>query len=1016
MKTLLFGLLLFIIPVTIQVCRAQEADVSFSRDILPILSDRCFHCHGPDAAHREADLRLDVREEAIRSRDDHTAIVAGQPEESEIIRRISTDDADLQMPPPDSHRKPLTSSEIGLLKRWIAQGAVWGKHWSFERPAKIPLKDETLNPVDYFVLQQLHSQGLDLSPAASPMTLLRRLSFDLTGLPPTPDDVRAFETAGDSPQAVRTAVNRLLSSPHYGERMAMWWLDAARYSDTDGYQADATRTNWPWRDWVVDSFNHNMPFDRFTIEQFAGDLLPDATAEQQLATCFHRNHMTNGEGGRDPEESRVDYVIDRTNTVGTVWLGLTLGCCQCHSHKFDPISQHDYYSLTAFFNSIDEDGRAGGGARPFLKYRSPYADRAMHEAEDTVRERKQWEQQVLTSATREFDHWLKNQMSAVQNGFEPWHLLQISSLSSAEGTRLQVDSDGSVLADGPNPFQDDYRMVAESPLPRITGLRLEVLPEETAGGTTSRGRSGQFILTDVKLQLRKRGRTQLRDIEFDSAVASKERPAKGRAYGQIKDTLDDDPRNGWMLEEVDIRDAQTAVFALKEPLHIADDEELLFVMLHRSTDGDANIARFRVSVTNQPGQAVRSLQSMPLEELAQTAAVDVKSVSAGLRERLMQQFLSDHVEYQRVHSVLKQAERQLADCRKAAGELNVMVLSERAEMRNTHILTRGVWDAHGDKVTRGFPGVFFDENNVATERSSVTSPSAPLSRLELAQWIVSRDNPLTARVVVNHVWQMLFGNGLVRTPDDFGLQGERPTHPALLDWLAVDFMEHNWDLQHLIRLIVSSRTYQQSSMLTESLKERDPENRLLARQTRYRLPAWMLRDASLSYSGLLNPAIGGPPVMPYQPEGVWREIFMGRFTYEPSLGAAQYRRTLYAFWRRSSAPTFLFDSAQRRVCEVGRRQTNTPLQALTLLNDETGLEAARALARQALQVSQNPQEQIAWLMERVLQRSTTAIESNLLLEHFQQSKNVFEDNPGDAEQLLQVGQLRNSTGESPTDV
>ncbi|MCA9051011.1 MAG: DUF1553 domain-containing protein, partial [Planctomycetaceae bacterium] len=502
---------------------------------------------------------------------------------------------------------------------------------------------------------------------------------------------------------------------------------------------------------------------------------------------------------------------------------------------------------------------------------------------------------------------------------------------------------------------------------------------------------------------RRRGSSQLRDIEFESALATRERPAKGRAYGQIKDTLDDDPRNGWMLEEADAKSPQTAVFALAQPLEVAEDEELVFVLLHRSTDGDGNIARFRVSVTDQPGPAVRSLDAMPLEQLAEANAGNAAAVSDELRSRLRQQFLSDHAAYQQARTVLQQAERQLADCRKAAGDVSVMVLSERSDPRKTYVLTRGIWDAHGKEVSTGFPEVFAD---TTASPSDVTESSAlgSLNRLNLAKWIVSRRNPLTARVVVLHLWQMLFGYGLVRTPDDIGLQGERPTHPQLLDWLAVELMDHDWDLQHLLRLIVSSRTYRQSSNVSSELQERDPDNRLLARQTRFRLPAWMLRDAVLVYGGLLNPATGGPPVMPYQPPGVWEEMFMGRFTYEPSVGPAQYRRTLYAFWRRSSAPTFLFDSAQRRVCEVGRRQTNTPLQALTLLNDETGLEAARELAKSAGETSDNIEEQIRFIFRRVLLRHPTVEEAAVLKSRLLHSLTQFRNQPTAAEELLQIGQ------------
>ncbi|MCA9016546.1 MAG: DUF1549 domain-containing protein [Planctomycetaceae bacterium] len=553
------------------ICAAGE--VNFSREILPILSDRCFHCHGPDPAHREADLRLDVREAATADREGTAAIIPGKPAASELLTRITTSDADLLMPPPAAHRKPLTKKQTELIRQWIAEGAKWGRHWSFEPPAKAELsaQEKQQNPIDVLVRRRLAEEGLSLSPVTTKQTLIRRLSFDLTGLPPTPEEVEAFVN-DPSPDAVAKLVDRLLKSKHYGERMAMWWLDLARYSDTDGFQQDSTRTNWPWRDWVVQSFNENKPFDQFTIEQFAGDLLPSATPEQKLATCFHRNHMTNGEGGRDPEESRIDYVIDRVNTTGTVWLGLTLGCCQCHSHKFDPISQADYYSLFAFFNSIDEDGKAGGGAKPYLKYKSPLVERAIQEAQQVVDERRPLEAQARKQAEQEFEPWLAEQIRLVEKGFAAWHLPQVRSLTSVEGTILKQEADGTIQSSGPKPRQDDYRLIAATKLPRVTGIRLEVFPHAShTDGKLSRGESGEFILTDVKLQVRRQGSSQLRDIEFATAVADVEKEAKGRNYGKIKDTLDDDPRNGWTTEAHDPKQKHTAVFALAEPL-VLDDQ------------------------------------------------------------------------------------------------------------------------------------------------------------------------------------------------------------------------------------------------------------------------------------------------------------------------------------------------------------------------------------------------------------------------------------------------------------
>ena len=986
-----FRLFLVFMSLVSVICAAEP--VHFSREILPILSENCLSCHGQDEKHRKADLRLDTLAGATAVHDGVSAVMPGKPELSELVTRIVTEDKDELMPPPSSHKPRLKSVEVDLLKRWIAEGAVWGKHWAYEKPVRVagtadfshaeeqgsPTHFSLSSEIDRFVWRRLQKEKLQPSAEADRHTLLRRVSFDLTGLPPTPAELAAFD---GSPASYAAVVDRLLASRHFGERMAMWWLDAARYADTDGFQSDSNRENWPWRDWVVEAFNSNMRFDQFTLEQFAGDLLPNATPEQKLATSFHRHHMTNGEGGRDPEESRVDYVLDRVNTVGAVWLGLTLGCTQCHSHKFDPIAQSDYYGLTAFFNSIDEDGKAGRAAKPYLAYESKHASRAIEEAQRLVDDRKQPETAARQAAQKPFADWLTARTEEVRGGFTAWHHLR-GVLESSEGTKLTQEADATVQAGGPHPNQDEYRLIAPVKLARVTGLRLEVLPHPShTKGAFSRGQSGEFILTDIKVQVRKRGSSQIRDVMVKSAAADFI-PAVKNGYGDIKGVLDDDPRNGWTTKGAPKITPHTAVFAFADPLVLAVDEELIFELRQRSTLGDANIGRFRVSATDQRGPAVMSVGPAPLELLAKASTVDEK-----LRARLFEQFLADHEPYQMAKRALDLANSQLNEA-KAAKKVNVMVLAEKPEPRDTFVLVRGVWDKHGDKVKPGgLPGI---------------APLAAVNptRADLARWLTSPENPLTARVLVNHLWQICFGAGLVKTTEDFGLQGERPSHPELLDWLAVECVESGWNIKHLLKLIVSSATYRQSSDVRQALLARDPENRLLARGARFRLPSWMLRDAALRSSGLLHPVLGGPPVKPYQPEGVWEENFMGRFTYEPSEGPAQYRRTLYAFWRRSIAPTFLFDSAQRRSCEVRTRRTNTPLQALTLLNDENYLEASRALAAHALTKQEPLQEMARCVLSRELRESETNIlsrERDRALEHYRAR-------PQDALKFLARGQF-----------
>jgi len=984
----LFG---FFVLMTGSILAAEE--VSFSRDVLPILSDRCFYCHGPDTTHREADLRLDLEKEAFADRDGFPVIVRGHPEKSPMIQRVMESDPDLRMPPVDSNRKPLSEREKALLKQWVAAGAPWGRHWSFEPPVKPFLDAQGPHPIDALVQKKLAQAGRHLADPASRTTLARRVSFDLTGLPPTSEELAVF-LADQSPQAWTRFVDRLLNSPHYGERLAMWWLDAARYSDTDGFQQDALRENWPWRDWVVNAFNSNQPFDQFTIEQFAGDLLPTPAPEQILATCFHRNHMTNGEGGRDPEESRIDYVIDRVNTTGTVWLGLTLGCAQCHTHKFDPISHEEYYRLFAFFNNIDEDGKAGKNAKPYLKFRSPDVDGPLAEAQSLVDARNARLDATRERAQAEFEPWLQERLAAVKQGFHPWQPWK-AALRSVEGTVLTQSADAIVQSSGPNPRQDDYQLIGHPELSRITALQLEIFPHAShTGGKLSRGPSGEFILTDVKLQVRRRGESQLRDIELVSALADVEKKAAAsRAYGLVSGTLDDDPRNGWTTESHSPTQAHRAVFVLAAPLQLAPNEELIFVLLQRSTEGNANIGRFRVSLTDQSRTALQTLAPMPLEELAATSAWAPDQLEAPLRARLFEQFLDDHALFQSAKADYEQAVRQRDEFQKAAGEMNVMVLAERKEPRKTYILKRGVWDQKGSEVTPGIVEAIFP----------LKTESAP-NRLDLARWLVSRKNPLTARVIVNQLWQLCFGAGLVRTPEDFGLQGEVPTHPELLDWLAVEFMEHNWDVKHLLHVIVTSKTYQQSSVISPEALEWDPDNRWLARGARFRLPSWMIRDGALHASGLLNPALGGPPTRPYQADGIWEEMFMGRLTYEPSQGALQFRRTLYAFWRRSAAPAFLFDNAQRRVCETRPRLTNTPLQALILLNDFSLLESCRALAQKAIHEESDSSRRIRFLFKAILSRSPTEAEMTVLHRELTQARNIYASAPDLARTLLDFGQ------------
>jgi hypothetical protein len=779
--------------------RLTAADVDFARDVLPILSENCFACHGPDAKARKADLRLDTKEDALRT--ESPVIVPGKNADSELIRRILSDDPGEVMPPPRAKKK-LTPRQIDILKRWIDGGAAWGKHWAFEKPTRPAIPKTThpaRNPIDAFIRARLEKEGLKPSPEAPKESLIRRVTLDLTGLPPTPAEVDAF-LKDPSPDAYEKVVDRLLASPRYGERMVWEWLDAARYADSNGYQGDQERTMWPWRDWAVQALNDDLPFDQFTVWQLAGDLLPNATTEQKLATGFLRNHMINGEGGRIPEENRVEYVFDMTETVGTVWLGLTLTCCRCHDHKFDPLKQTEYYGLFAFFNQTPV---TGGGGDPQTK---PVVELILPTDEARLKE-----------------------------------------------ARAQVQASAAEVA----------------------GLEASLFPRFNRGRPASESVRAwdlpQVVRDSLKPAAGQRGRGQLAELERHFAKAEPAYAEKLRALGRLVATRDE---------------------------------------LNR------RIAR-------------------------------------------------------------------------------VMVMEDQPKPRDTFVYQKGLYNKPGEKVSAGVPAVLGRLPTVA-----------PRNRLTLANWLVSPDNPLTARVAVNRYWQQFFGVGLVKTVEDFGVQGERPGNQELLDWLAVEFRERGWSLKHLVRLIVTSATYRQSSKVTPALVERDPENRLLARGPRYRLPSWMIRDQALAASGLMVHTISGKPVNPYQPPGIWEETTFGTKRYTQDHGDALYRRSLYTFWRRIVGPTLFFDAAARQTCTVKQTRTNTPLHALTTLNDVTYVEAARALAERVMKAEADDGKRIGLAFRLVLARKPSAEEAGVLLAGLKRLRGQYAADPEAAKKLLAVGESK----------
>ncbi len=964
---------------------SSAADIDFARDVRPILSENCVFCHGPDEATREAGLRLDLADAAA------DVLEPGKSEHSELFQRIITNDPDLQMPPPHSNRS-LTAEQIEKLRLWIDQGANWEQHWSFqpivapEVPEVLDVASATIrNPIDAFVQAKLQSEGWAASPAADRPTLIRRLSLDLTGLPPTPAEVQAF-VEDRSADAYERLVERLLDSPAYGQRMAWDWLDAARYADTNGYQGDNERTMWPWRDWVVQAFNENLPYDQFTIWQLAGDRLPEATDQQVLATGFLRNHMINGEGGRIAEENRVEYVMDMSETMGTVWLGLTLNCCRCHDHKYDPLTNEEYYQFFAFFNQTPVTG--GGGnpqTAPNLAVPSERQQQQFAALERQLGELDSQQQALRTTLLSRQAAWEAAETKRL-TGETEWAPLLPTKLS-ASGSDLAVLPDRSVLSSSSAPPDNDtYTLFVNSDLQRITGLRLEALRHESfPGGSLSHADSGNFVLTEIALQKVAADASEGTEIEIETARATFEQGGL-----KIEKAFDDDPQTGWAVYEgrrVD-RD-HAAVFRLREPLELKADERMKIVLRFDSPHVLHNLGRFRLSVSSAAEPALSTDADKRLTSLR----VPADQRSKAQQQQIEAACLAADAGYRDLQSereALQKRRKSLSD-----QVPQVMVMADMPQPRKTFVLERGLYNQPTTEITAGLP---------AFANSPQESTSA--DRLTLARWLVDDDNPLTSRVTVNRFWQQVFGIGLVKTTEDFGAQGELPVHRELLDWLAATFRDSGWDVKGLMRLIVTSHTYRQTSRVTDSkLLEQDPQNRLLGRGARYRLPAWMLRDQALSVSGLLSPVSGGPAINTYQPPGVWEEASFGKKIYRRDSGEKLYRRSLYVFWRRITAPTMFFDNPSRQTCTVKASRTNTPLHALQTLNNTAFVEAARQLAESVLLGEPTDDgERIDKVFLRILAREATAAEQTILQSALQRSRQQYADQPEHASEVLGVGE------------
>lgn len=990
-------LLMLLVLLSVVSTRAQDDQaIVFSRDILPILSDHCYQCHGPDAnAGREGDLRLDDAEDAKRDRGGYAVIVEGDAESSELFQRVTSEDDDV-MPPSDLGR-PLSAEQKSLLKRWIDGGAGWGKHWAFEPIARPEVPTPDVYPIDAFVRTKLDALQWQPNPPADKRTLIRRLSLDLRGLPPTNEEVQAF-LADDQPGAWERLVDQFLNSSAYGERMAWEWMDVARYADSNGYQGDGERTMWPWRDWVVRAFNENLPFDQFTVWQIAGDLLPNASDEQVLATGFSRNHMINGEGGRIAEENRVDYVMDMTETMGTAWLGLTLNCCRCHDHKFDPLLQKEYFQFTAFFNQTPVDGSGGNPQTPpVLTVRSDQ----QRSAEQTLEEKITTIRGKLTTATArlqsELPAW-KQRILDSPNDSSPWRTSSLNELVSASGQVLSQDDQGNVLATGANPATDTYSLTEEiaSPL-RIQSVLLEAIrnPQMTNGGF-ARSDSGNFVLTDFILRWRPASDQEWQTAKFATAIASFEQ-------GDLKvaKAIDDNPQTGWAVYEgKPATQDQMALFTLAETIEVPAGGTIEFTLRHDSPHISHNLGSFRLSTAVD---AVKDLPSSSIR-LRSILAAEEATWNDEQRKIVREAQEASDAEFVSLKAELQSNEDQLNRLRGSFPK--VMVMADRTERRPTYILDRGLYNEPGDEVTAAVPS--FLPALTSVDEAERSEPN----RLDLAQWLVADENPLTARVAVNRFWQILFGIGLVKTAEDFGTQAEYPIQKELLEWLAAEFRDSGWNVKQLIRTIVLSETYQQGSQITSPEQfERDPENRYLARAPRFRMPSWMIRDTALAVSGLLNPKVGGPPVFPYQPPGVWAEATFGNKVYRQGTGEDLYRRSLYTFWRRIVGPTVFFDSAKRQVCEVKPLRTNTPLHALTTLNDVTYVEAAKGLAVRTMQATVTEQDdlfrqRIGFAYSTVLARQPNSLELETWKRSYERVQAELQNSPEDIGKLLSAGELQ----------
>jgi hypothetical protein len=1138
---------------------SDDAPVDYAKQIRPILSNHCYRCHGPDEAERQGGLRLDDKDVAFGLRESGgRAIVPGSPDDSLLIQRIFSEDDDARMPPPDA-KLDLSPDQRLLLKTWIEQGAPWRDHWSFQTPRRPALPeirrvDWPRNAVDRFILARLEREGLEPSPAADNATLVRRLTLDLTGLPPTPEEIDAF-LDDHSDEAYERLVDRLLNSPRYGEHMARYWLDAARYGDTHGLHLDNYRSMWPYRDWVIRAWNDNLPFDRFTIEQIAGDLLPDRTPQQQIASGFNRCNVTTSEGGSIDEEFYVRYTVDRVETTATVWMGLTLGCAVCHDHKYDPFTQKDFYQLFAYFNNIAErpmDGNAPDPP-PILKVATPEQQARLADLDSRIERAKADLEAPMPEVDAAQEAWEAEWTDRLAR---LWRPIEPTSLHSTGGATLRALDDASVLAEGENPSKDVYEVAAVVDDVGATAVRLEALTHDSLlNRGPGRSSNSNFVLSEFELTaVSVLDPSQSRPVKFTFAHADFFQENGGYSVDKAIDGVVDDA-NGWAVAGYERHENSTAIFVAAEPFGFPGGTELRFRLRHETHFAQHAMGRFRLSISTDPALTPSVLgpwyslgpflavdgdqayktdfgpENSPFDAAARygadrklgwTRRKDVQDgrpntfkgrnralyltrtlvipsprrVSFALgsddalkvwldgrvvldhnvqrplnpddntllfdlepgEHRLMLKvvnYLGDYAfafrltgddgaaqvlevapllaipkgrrteaeavrlrDYFRAnHSEeWRRRKEELAHLQQERQQLEsqttpTLVMQEMDGLRDAFILVRGEYDKRGPKVERALPAVL-----------PPMPKDAPNNRLGLALWLVDPSHPLTARVTVNRFWQQLFGVGLVKTAEDFGAQGEFPSHPELLDWLAVEFVESGWDVKRFLKLLVMSAAYRQSSRTPPDLAAMDPENRLLARGPRFRLDAEVVRDSALAISGLLVEQVGGPSVKPYQPPGVWEAVAYptsNTANFQRDEGDALYRRSLYTFWKRTAHPPAMatFDAPSREACTVRRSRTNTPLQALVLMNDEQYVEAARALARRVLAWPKAADEQrLARAFRLATGRPPSPSELAILVESLEKQRRRFADDVEAARALAAAGEVHSDPDRTPQEL